>query len=206
MKAKAKKILGTLGFTAALSAASSFVLPVAAFASEEGGKTGIALILPDMNEFIPMLIAFLVIAVVLAKFGWPVVDNIIEKREAAVKDALEKSEEARIESERLLEEYRKQLEEAKSQSAQIIADAKKTGESVKADITAKAQGEAEAMIEKARGAIESEKKAAIAELQSSVADTSIAVASRLIGQDLSDDEHRAIIERYVNEAGSFNAD
>nr|WP_241158117.1 MULTISPECIES: F0F1 ATP synthase subunit B [unclassified Adlercreutzia] len=189
-----------------MSAASSFILPVAAFASEEGGKTGIALILPDMNEFIPMLIAFLVIAVVLAKFGWPVVDNIIEKREAAVKDALEKSEAARIESERLLEEYRKQLEEAKSQSAQIIADAKKTGESVKADITAKAQGEAEVMVEKARVAIESEKKAAIAELQSSVADTSIAVASRLIGQDLSDDEHRAIIERYVNEAGSFNAD
>ena len=61
------------------------------------------------------------------------------------------------------------------------------------------------MIEKARLAIESEKKAAIAELQGSVADTSIAVASRIIGQDLSDDEHRAIIERYVNEAGSFNA-
>lgn len=61
------------------------------------------------------------------------------------------------------------------------------------------------MIEKARGAIEAEKKAAIAELQSSVADTSIAVASKVIGADLSDDEHRQLIERYVNEAGSFNA-
>ena len=61
------------------------------------------------------------------------------------------------------------------------------------------------MIEKARGAIEAEKKAAIAELQSSVAETSIAVASKVIGADLSDDEHRQLIERYVNEAGSFNA-
>ena len=61
------------------------------------------------------------------------------------------------------------------------------------------------MIEKARGTIEAEKKAAIAELQSSVADTSIAVASKVIGADLSDDEHRQLIERYVNEAGSFNA-
>lgn len=34
---------------------------------------------------------------------------------------------------------------------------------------------------------------------------SVAVASRLIGEDLNDDEHRKIIERYVNEAGSFNA-
>jgi F-type H+-transporting ATPase subunit b len=152
-----------------------------------------------------MLIAFIVIAIVLGKFGWPVIEGIIDKREAAVKEALEKSEAARVESERLLEEYKKQLEDAKSQSAQIIADAKKTGETAKAEITARAQGEAESMIEKARIAIETEKKAAIAELQGSVADTSIAVASKLIGQDLSDDEHRAIIERYVNEAGSFNA-
>ena len=61
------------------------------------------------------------------------------------------------------------------------------------------------MIEKAKAAIEAEKKSAIAELQGSAADLSISVASRLIGEDLSDDEHRKIIERYVNEAGSFNA-
>ena len=39
----------------------------------------------------------------------------------------------------------------------------------------------------------------------SVADLSVSVASRLIGEDLNDAEHRKIIERYVNEAGSFNA-
>ena len=53
--------------------------------------------------------------------------------------------------------------------------------------------------------IEAEKKAAISELQGSVADLSVSVASRLIGEDLNDAEHRKIIERYVNEAGSFNA-
>ena len=117
----------------------------------------------------------------------------------------DRSEAARIESERLLEEYKRQLEEAKSQAAQIVADAKKTGEAVKADMTEKAQAESAAMIEKARAAIEAEKKAAISELQGSVADLSISVASRVIGNDLNDDEHRKIVERYVNEAGSFNA-
>ena len=61
------------------------------------------------------------------------------------------------------------------------------------------------MIEKARGAIEAEKKAAVAELQGSIADLSVDVASRLVGHDLNDDEHRKIIEHYVTEAGSFNA-
>ena len=152
-----------------------------------------------------MLIAFLVLWFVLAKFGWPKFNDMLEKREQTIKESLEKSEQARIESERVLEEYKSQLEDAKSQAAQIVADAKKTGEAVKADITAKAQSEATVMIEKAHAAIEADKKAAISELQGSVADLSVAVASRLIGEDLGDDEHRKIIERYVNEAGSFNA-
>ena len=58
---------------------------------------------------------------------------------------------------------------------------------------------------KARVAIEVETKAALADLQGSIADLSVDVASRMVANDLSDDEHRAIIERYVSEAGSFHA-
>ena len=188
---------------AALAAAAAFA-PALAFA-EEHESSGISAILPNMNEFIPMLVAFILLWIVLAKFGWPIFEGILEKRETTIRTSLEKSEEARVESERVLAEYKKELEEAKAQASTIIADAKKTGEAAKADITAAAQREAADMIEKARAAIETEKKAAIAELQSSVADTSVAVASKLIGTDLSEAEHRALIERYVNEVGSFNA-
>jgi F-type H+-transporting ATPase subunit b len=61
------------------------------------------------------------------------------------------------------------------------------------------------LIAKAQAAIEAEKKAAIAELQTSVADISVSVAGKLIGTDLSDADHRAIIERYLSEAGSLDA-
>ncbi|MDO5116979.1 MAG: F0F1 ATP synthase subunit B [Eggerthellaceae bacterium] len=190
------------GLIAACASALSFATPVIAFAEE---KSGIDVILPDMNEFIPMLVAFIILVIILAKFGWPIFDGIVKRRDEAIKDSLKKSEDARIESERLLEEYRKQLADAKSQAAQIIADAKKTGESVQADIENKARMEADNMIEKAKAAIDSERKAAISELQGTAADLSISVVARLVGEDLSDDDHRKIIERYVNEAGSFNA-
>ena len=195
-------VLRGCGSAAVAFGAASAMLPAQAFADE---GSGVAAILPQMDEFIPMLVAFIILWIILAKFGWPLFEGMLVKRETTIKDALEKSEKARVESEKVLAEYKRQLEETKAQSAQIIADAKKTGEAVKAEITAKAQDEAAAMIEKAHSAIEADKKAAIAELQSSVVDMSVAVASRLIGEDLSDDEHRKIIERYVNEAGSFNA-
>ena len=205
MKAKAKETPARIGLAALAGAGMTFAFPALAFAAEGESSGGLSAILPDMAEFIPMLVIFILLWIVLAKLGWPKFEAMLSKRETMIKDALEKSEEARIESERVLEEYRVQLADAKAQAAQIVADAKQTGEAAKADITAKAQSEATDMIAKARTAIEAEKKAAIAELQSSVADTSVAVAARLIGEDLSESEHRKMIERYVNEAGSFDA-
>ena len=202
VKAKVKNITGFLGSTAVAAAYLTSAFPACAMASE---KEGIAFLIPDMNEFIPMLVVFLIILVILGKFGWPVVDGIITKRTETIREALKKSEEAQAEAEITLAQYKKELADAKEQAAQIVADAKKTGEAVKADIQAQAQRESDAMIEKAKATIEAEKKAAISDLQGSIADISVDVAGRLIGQDLSDSEHRKIIERYVNEAGSLNA-
>ena len=201
MNNRANKAKAWLALTGAATSAS-LAFPALAFANE---KTGVALILPDMVETVPMLIAFIVLIIVLAKFGWPMFEGMLDMRERTIMEALQKSEEARIESERVLAEYQAQLADAKSQAAQIIADAKQTGEAVEANIKQRAEQEAATMIEKARAAIEAEKKTAMADLQNSVADLSVDVASRLVGTDLSDDEHRKIIERYIQEAGSFNA-
>jgi len=199
---RANKAKAWLALTGAATGAS-LAFPALAFASEE--KTGVALILPDLVETVPMLIAFIVLIIVLWKFGWPMFEAMLEKRERTIAEALQKSEEARIESERVLAEYQKQLADAKSQASELIAEAKETSEAMRVDITKKAQEEAANMIEKARAAIEAEKQAAMVDLQNSVADLSVDVASRLVASDLSDAEHRAIIERYINEAGSFHA-
>jgi F-type H+-transporting ATPase subunit b len=203
---KASRTIASAVASAAVVFASCPTYALAEEASQATTKSGIWAILPNLNEFIPMLVAFIILWIILAKFGWPVFDRMLEKRATTIRDDLKNAEEARQESERVLAEYKQQLADAKTEAAQIVADAKKTGEDVKADITSKAQAEADAMIEKARVAIEAEKKQATAELQGSVADISVEVAGKLIGHDLTDDEHRALIKRYVEEAGSFNAD
>lgn len=112
MKATVSKYVHYLaiGVVALLGVAAFCPLP--AFAAEEG--QGIGAILPHMDEFIPMLVAFIILWIILAKFGWPLFDGMLKKREDTIKNSLEKSEEARQESERLLAEYREQLEGAKA--------------------------------------------------------------------------------------------
>ena len=176
---------------------------LAAAAEEASG--GLNAILPDMAEFIPMLVAFIILWIILGKFGWPAFNKMLETRENTIRDALKKSEEAQIESERVLAEYQQQLADAKTQANQIIAEARNSADALKADLTAKAQQEAADMIAKAKDAIEAEKKQAVLELQASVADNAVDLATRLVGEGLNEDEQRKIIARYVNEAGSFNA-
>ena len=201
----AKSVTGSKVLSVSLLASvSALAAPAIALAEEEGGG-GIGLLIPKMGEFLPALVAFLVLLLILGKFGWPIIVGALDKRAAQIKDDLEKAEANRIETERILAEHKAQLDEARVEAAQIIADAKSTGEAVKSEITAKAQQEAENMIAKANQAIEAQKKQAIAELPGSVADISASVAGRLIGHDLTDAEHLKLIERYVAEAGSLDA-
>ena len=201
-----RKTLERLALSVILSLSALLSLPVLAFASEaEGESSPMDLIFPKLEEWIPMLLGFIILWVILAKFGWPAFIGMIDKRAATIKDSLEKAEVARIESERILEEGKAQLEEARKQAIQIIADAKTTGDAVRSEMMAQAKEDAQLLVDKANAAIEVQKKTAIAQLQSSVADLSVAVAGRLIGTDLSESEHRKLIERYIAEAGSLDA-
>jgi len=204
-----KTTLKRLLAPATLAIAAIFNFPVFALAADpagaDEGPKGLSLLFPALGEWIPMLVGFIILWFILAKFGWPAFIGIIDKRAEIIKDSLERAEAAKIESERLFEENKAQLDEAKKQAAQIIADAKVTGEALRAEITEQAREEARLLIAKANAAIETEKKAAIAQLQRSVADISVSVAGRLIGQDLSDADHRRLIERYLAEAGSLDA-
>lgn len=205
MTKKAKTTIVSISFIAAcltMSVLASSLFLKSAYASEES-SSGISAILPNMIEFLPMLVAFIVLWIILAKFGWPMFAAMLDKRENTIRDALSKSEQAKVEAEEVLQEYKKQLEQAKAESAEIVANARKSAEALEADLKAQAEKSAEEIIAKAKQSIEAERKAAVATLQASVADMTVDVAGKLIANDLDDSEHRAIIEKYIREAGSF---
>lgn len=173
-------------------------------AAEAASGGGMEAIIPKLSEFIPALVAFLVVFFILSKFAWPAIINMLDERANTIRDSLERAEEAKMEGERLLEEYRVAMSEARKEASTIIAQAKQVGETMRAESAARAQVQYDEMLGKARAAIEGEKQAALAELQSSVADLSVAVAGKLIGTDLSTEQHLKIVEKYVKEAGSLN--
>ena len=162
-------------------------------------------IIPKLAEFIPALISFAIVFFVLSKFAWPAISQMLDQRSDSIRDSLERAEAAKIEAERLLVEYKQTMAEARKEAGTILQQAKQSAEVTRSEAHAKAQVDYDELLVKAREAIEGEKRAAIAELQASVADISVAVAGKLIGAELSKEDHLKVIEKYLAEAGSLNA-
>jgi len=161
-------------------------------------------VIPPLSAIWPTVIAFVVLFVILWKFAFPPIVGMLEQRAETIRESLEKAENTKVEAERLLESYKEQMAEARGESVKIIEQGRKVAESIKDDIVAKANEEAAQIVAKAREAMEAEKKAAIADLQTQVAELSVAVAGKLIGEQLSVSDHAKLIEKYVAEVGSLN--
>lgn len=188
------------------AAISSFVLavPAQAFAEESSNKAEI--LIPKMAEFIPALIAFLIIWVVLAKFAWPQILSMMDERGKRIQESLDEAETTKKKAIASRKEYDELVTDARRKSADIVLEARKDAEAERARIIEAAHKEAEDIIAKAHANAEDERNAIYAAAAASIADLSISVASKIVGETLDQDgEQRRLIERYVKEAGSLNA-
>jgi F-type H+-transporting ATPase subunit b len=173
---------------------------------EAAGGLGASLgaVYPNPADIWPTIIAFLILFFLLYKFAFPMIIGMLDARTTRIRESLEKAEETKIEAERLMEDYKKQLAEARGEASKVIEQGRKVADAMKDEIIAKATEEATGIVAKAHEAMEAERKAAAASLQAQVAELSVAVAGKLIGEKLSADEHAKLIERYVSEVGGLN--
>ena len=182
------------------SGALALATPGVALADESA--VGPDILIPKMAEFIPALIAFLVIWVVLAKLVWPQVLSMMEKRQQKIQDDLDAAERSKIQAAEEAKSYEAKILDAHHEADAIVARAKKEAEEVRSAVLAKAQREAADIIAKAHGAVDSERHKAMIELSSSVVDLSVEIASKIIGNDLSVEEQRRLAEKYLAEVGT----
>lgn len=177
--------------------------PTAAYAEEASG--GIRLLLPAPAEFVPALISFIIIFAILSKTAWPMVLRMMEEREdkiaADVADAADLRAAAAAEKDTVEAEIVK----AKREAADIVAAARRKAEEERSQILAAAQKDAAETIARGKDVVESERKHAMEELSKSVVDLSVEIAGRIIGNDLTDAEHRALAEKYLQEVGCSDA-
>lgn len=163
---------------------------------------GATILIPKPAEFIPSLIAFIIIWIVLSKLAWPSVLKTLDDRQAKIQGDVDAAQKSRQEAADEKERYAAQLADANDKANEIIAEAKRQAEEERSRILAKAQQDAAATIVKSREAVESERRKAVIELSSSVVDLSVEIASKIIGESVSEEEQRRLAEKYLEEVGT----
>lgn len=153
----------------------------------------------DLWTLILQAASVLVILLVLYRFLFEPVGQIIEKRQKFVEDSLAHARSQREEAERLLAEYKEQIKDAESEARQIVQRAVQDAEEYSKRRRAEVEAEAERMIERAKEEIEAERRKALASIRNEVAALTIQVAERVIGREVKASDHSRLIDDMLKE-------
>ena len=176
-------------------------LILAAEESSEGESGGIDLLLPAPEELIAGIIAFAIVFFFVWRWAVPALSKTLEARQGQIAAEYESAEKAKTEAESLLNDYRSQLAGANAEAEQIVADARDAGDALKADIVARAESEAEQIKNRAQDDVETERARIAGELRRQVADLSIDVAERVVGDSIDAERQRELVDRYIDDLG-----
>ncbi len=158
------------------------------------------LINPSFGLVFWMLIGFGILFFILAKYAWPVIVGAIAKREKHIQDQLAAADMVRQDMNRLQAEHQKLLAQAKEERDAILDDARKLRDKMYEDAKAKANKEANALIEDAKKTIHFEKMKAVTDIKNEIANMSIEIAEKVLRQELSDKKKsEELVEKWMHE-------
>ncbi len=158
------------------------------------------LLTPDFGTFFWMLVSFIIVFVILAKFGFPALVNMVNERKQYIDDSLKSAREANEKLSHIKEESESILVEARKEQARILKEAMDTRTQIVNEARDKAKAEGGRLLEEARKQIQKEKDDAIRDIRKQVAELSVEVAQKILRKQLSSEvEQNGMIERMLDE-------
>lgn len=159
-----------------------------------------SILTPDLGLLFWMLVAFLVVFGVLAKFGFPAIIGMVEERKKYIDESLKNAHEAAERLANIQQESEQIVQKAREEQANIIKDAAATRDAIIAEAQNKAKAESVRILEEAHMQIEGEKQAAIRDIRAQVAELSVEIAEKVVRTNLkSDAQQMQLIDRMLDE-------
>ena len=164
-----------------------------------------SLIAPDSGLLIWMTLIFAIVFIVLAKFGFPIITGMVDKRSDRIDASIAKAKEAELRLEHLADEQKALIEQTRQEQGRILREATETREKILSQAREDAQQEAVKILKNAKTQIEAERETAIREIRRQVAMISVEVAEKVVRKDLGDDsEQAALLDRFVEEVSKLH--
>lgn len=160
-----------------------------------------SLLTPDFGLLFWMVLSFLIVFGLLAKFGFPVITKMVNERKAYIQDSLDSAQKANEQLASIKEKSDEILTSAKTEQVKILKEAAETRDRIIAEAREQAKVAGQKELEEIRLQIQAEKEQAIRDIRRQVADLSVNVAEKVIRESLKNpEEQMSMIDRLVDEA------
>ena len=162
-----------------------------------------SLITPDFGLLVWMTLIFGIVFFVLAKWGFPMITDSVQKRADRINESIKKAKEAEESLRNLASEQDAIVEKARKEQAKIMKEASASRDALIEQAKVQASDEAAKIIDQARTQIAAEKESALRDVRKEVAMLSVAVAEKVMRKDLAQDSGRdELLRRLVDEIAS----
>ena len=148
----------------------------------------------DPGLFIWTILTFLVLLGLLAKFAWGPLLKALEERQEMIRKSLHDADQATQDLKRLHQESAQIIAAARADAQSIVAKSRVAADTVREDLKQKAKEEADALVRGAQRQIQLETARAVQQIRHEVVDLSLAVASKLIKKNLTQEDNDALIQ------------
>jgi F-type H+-transporting ATPase subunit b len=146
------------------------------------------------------IVQFLLLFYLLRRFLWGPIQATLQRRADRIREGLEAAEAAKREREQMRVEVERLLAEARQEAAALAERTTEAAEAAAAQIREQAKADADRTRERGRTDADKIHDQALSQLRSEVANMVVLAASRILGREIGPDQHRALIERSLDEA------
>ncbi len=154
----------------------------------------------NLPGLVAQLINFTILLVILRLLLYKPILAMLDQRSQKIRDSLETADHTRERADEAEREVERRLDEARQEGQQMVAQAQQIASRIQAEAREQAGVDTQAALARARGEIQMERDAAIAELRREFAGLAIAAAEKVIGQSLDRQAHQRLIDQTLTES------
>lgn len=160
----------------------------------------------DFVSFVPwqMIMQWgnlLILFLLVKKFLFKPVQNILNQRQAEVDKLYADANEAKDAANAMRADYEKHLAQAKEEAGEIVKTASVQAQRRSDELVNEAQQKAAALLARADAEIAQEKKKAINEIKDEISGMAVDIASKVVEREISAKDHEKLIEEFIKNVG-----
>ena len=162
-----------------------------------------SLITPDFGLLVWMTLIFGIVFFVLAKWGFPMIIDSVQKRADRINDSISQAREAEEKLRNLASEQAAIVEDARKEQSRILKEAANARDKMVEQAKVQAGDEASKILEQARVQIAAEKESAMRDIRKEVALLSVSVAEKVLRKELDSGGNKdELVGRMIDELRS----